>query len=326
MQAPRNRARCCASLTVAAFIFAAATPSAAQTYPSKPVRVVADTAGGGTDFVARILARGLTDSFGQQFVVENRGGAAGDIGIGYAAKQAPDGYTLLVWSNGMWTLPFLRSTSYDPVRDFSPITLAVSSPNVLVVHPSLPVKSVKELIALAKARPNELTFASGGPGTTSHIAAELFKSGAAVKMLDVPYKGAAPGIAALLGGEVQVMFPIASSIVPHINSGRMRALAVTSAQPTPLFPTLPTIAASGVRGYETTVLYGVFAPARTPAALINQLNQALVRLLNTADVKDRFFTNGTEIVASSPEQLAATLNSEMARIGKVIKEAGIRAE
>jgi tripartite-type tricarboxylate transporter receptor subunit TctC len=325
MRALLTQRQCLASLSVAAFV-CAATPSAAQTYPSKPVRIVADAPGGGTDFVARIIARGLADSLGQQVIVENRGGAAGDIGIGYAAKQAPDGYTLLVWSNGMWTLPFLRSTSYDPVRDFSPITMAVSSPNVLVVHPSLPVKTVKELVALARARPNELTFASGGPGTTSHIAAELFKSLAGIKMLDVPYKGAAPGIAALLGGEVQVMFPIGSGAVAHIKSGRVRALAVTSAHPTPLFPGLPTVAASGVRDYQTTVLYGVFAPARTPPALINQLNQAILRVLGTAEVKERFFANATEIVASTPEQLAAMLSSEMARIGKVIKDAGIRAE
>lgn len=294
-----------------------------QAYPAKAVRIVADTAGGGTDFVARILARALTDSLGQQVVVDNRGGAAGDIGIGHAAKSAPDGYTLLLWSNGMWTLPFLRATSYDPVQDFSPITLAVSSPNLLVVHSSLPVKSVKALVALARARPGELAYASGGPGTTSHMAAEMFKAAAQVKMLDVPYKGAAPGVAALLGGEVHLMFPIASGIMPHVKADRVRALAVTSAKPTSLFPDLPTIASQGFPDYQSVVLYGVFAPAKTPAAIVNRLNQDLVRALNTLEVKEAFLRGGSETIGSSPQELAATLQTEMAGVSKVIKDAGI---
>jgi tripartite-type tricarboxylate transporter receptor subunit TctC len=297
-----------------------------QNFPTKPVRIVADTAGGGTDFVARILARAMTDGLGQQVIVENRGGASGDIGIGFAAKAPPDGYTMLVWGNGMWTLPFLRSTSYDPVKDFAPITLAVSQPNVLVVHPSLPVKSVKELVALARARPGDLTFASGGPGTTSQIAAELFKAAVRVNMLDVPYKGAGPGVAALLGGEVQVMFPIASGIVQHIKSGRVRALAVTTPQPTPLFPELPTVAAAGLAGYQSVVLYGVFAPIKTPAALVARLHQESVRALNTPEVKDGYFRNATEVIAGTPEQLAAALKADMMRVGKVIKDAGIRVQ
>jgi tripartite-type tricarboxylate transporter receptor subunit TctC len=226
----------------------------------------------------------------------------------------------------MWTLPFLRSTSYDPVADFVPITLSVTSPNVLVVHPSLPVKSVRELVALAQARPGQLSYASGGPGTTSHIAAELFKAAVRVNMLNVPYKGAAPGIAALLGGEVQVMFPIASGAVPHIKSGRVRALAVTTPKPTALFPDLPTIASSGIPGFQAVVIYGLFAPAKTPAALIARVHQDTAQALNTPEVKETFFKSGTEIVASTPEQLAATLNSEMKRVGKVIKDVGIRAE
>ena len=316
---------------IAAMVFACAWALCAaaafsQGYPTKPVRIVADTAGGGTDFVARILARALTDGLGQQVFVDNRGGAQGDIGIGFAAKAPPDGYTLLVWGNGMWTLPFLRNTSYDPVKDFSPITIAVTQPNVLVVHPSLPVKSVKDLIALARARPGELTYASGGPGTTSHIAAELFKAAVRVNMLDVPYKGAGPGVAALLGGEVQVMFPIASGIVPHIKSGRVRALAVTTARPTPLFPDLPTVAASGLPDYQSVVLYGVFAPAKTPTPVIGRVHQELVRALNNPEVKDTFFKNGTETIGSSPEQLAAALNSEMTRVGIVIRNTGIRVQ
>jgi tripartite-type tricarboxylate transporter receptor subunit TctC len=190
----------------------------------------------------------------------------------------------------------------------------------------LPVKSVKDLIALARARPGELAFASGGPGTTSHIAAELFKAAVRVNMLDVPYKGAGPGVAALLGGEVQLMFPIASGIVPHIKSGRVRALAVTTARPTPLFPDLPTVAASGLPDYQSVVLYGVFAPAKTPAPVIGRVHQELVRALNTPEVKDAFFRNGTETIGSSPEQLAAALNSEMTRVGRVIRDAGIRVQ
>lgn len=315
-----------AGIPVACTIALVAGAAFGQSYPTKPVHIIADTAGGGSDFVARVIARALTGSLGKQVIVENRGGASGDIGIGYTAKAPPDGYTLLVWANGMWVLPLLRSTSYDPVKDFSPITMAVSSPNVLVVHPSLPVRSVTELIALARARPGELTFASGGPGTTSQIAAELFKAAARVNLLDVSYKGAAPGITALLGGEVQVMFPIASGIVPHIKMGRVRALAVTTVQPTALFPDLPTLAASGLPGYQAVVLYGVFAPAKTPLAVINRLRKDVVGVLNTIEVKEVFFRNGTEVIGSSPEQLAAAMTSEIARVGKVIRDVGIRAE
>jgi tripartite-type tricarboxylate transporter receptor subunit TctC len=315
-----------AALVSAGMIVPVAGIAYGQAYPARPVRIIADTPGGGTDFVARILARALTDSLGQQVLVDNRGGASGDIGIGFAAKAPADGYTILVWGNGMWVLPLLRKTSYDPVADFSPIALAVTSPNVLVVHPSLPVKSVRDLIALARARPGELSFASGGPGTTSQTAAELFKAAARVNMLDVPYKGGGPGIAALLGGEVQVMFPIASGIVPQIKSGRVRALAVTTAKPTVLFPDLPTIAESGIPGYEAVVIYGVFAPVRTPAAVISRLHQEIVRALHSADVKELFFKGGTETIGGSPEQLAATVNSEMIRVRSLITDGRIRVQ
>ena len=256
-------------------------------------------------------------------IVDNRGAVASEI----AAKAAPDGYTLLVNGSPVWLLPLLRaSVPWDAVRDFVPITLAVSSPSILVVHPSLPVKSVRELIALAKARPGELNYAAGTMGATPHLAAELFKAMAGVNIVRVAYKGTGPGLIGLISGEVGLMFPNAGSAMPHVKSGRLRALAVTTAQPSALVPGVPTLAASGVPGYESVSPQAVFAPARTPATIINRLNQEIVRVLSTADVKGKLFNTGIEVVGSSPEGLAAKMKSDMARIGKLVKDAGIRAE
>ncbi len=297
-----------------------------QDYPSKPVRIVASEAGGAGDFAARLIAQGLTYSLGQQVIIENRGGS-GVIPAEVVAKSAPDGYTLLFFASSLWLLPFIQdNVPYDPVRDFSPITLAIRSPNLIVVHPSLPVKSVKELIALAKAKPGELNYASGLTGSSSHLAAELFSSMAGVNIVRIPYKGIGPALTALIGGQVQLSFANASAVTPHIKSGKLRALAVTSPQPSVLFPGLPTVAASGLPGYESASIFGMFAPAKTPATLINRLNQETVRVLNRADMKERFFNVGVETVGSSPEDFAATMKSEMTRMGKVIKHAGIRAE
>jgi tripartite-type tricarboxylate transporter receptor subunit TctC len=212
------------------------------------------------------------------------------------------------------------------VRDFSPITLAVTTPLLVVVHPSLPVKTVKELIALAKAKPGSLNYASGISGSATHLPAELFKAMAGVDIVRVAYKGGAPALTAVLAGEAQVMFATSSGAGPHVNSGRLRALAVTSAQPSALFPGLPTVSASGVPGYDAASIMCVFAPARTPAAVIGRLNQEIVRILNKPEVKERFIRAGSEVVASSPEQLAATITADMSTMGKVIKDAGIRAE
>ncbi len=304
---------------------AGAGVASGQDYPNKPVRMVTAAPGAAGDFVARVVALGLTDSWGQQVIVENRGGS-GVIPIEIVAKALPDGYTLLVFGSTLWLLPFIQKVSYNPVGDFSPITLAAVTPLLLVVPPSLPVKSITELIALAKSKPGELNYASGISGSATHLPAELFKAMAGVNIVRVAYKGGAPAISALIGGEVQVMFATASGAGPHVNSGRLRALAVTSAQPSALFPGLPTVAASGLPGYDAASIMCIFAPAKTPAALVGRLNREIVRVLNKADVKERFIKAGSEVVASSPGQLAASMKSDMATMGKVIKDAGIRAQ
>lgn len=291
----------------------------AQNYPNKPVRIVAAQAGGGNDFVARLVAQGLTGRLGQQVVVDNRGVLAGEI----VAKAAPDGYTLLFYGNPVWLAPFLRdNVPYDPVRDFSPITWATNSFNVLAVHSSVPARSVKELIALAKARPGELNYSSGITGAATHLEGELFRVMAGINIVRVPYKGNGPALNALVSGEVHLTFANPGTLAPHVKSGRLRALAVTSAQPTGLAPGLPPVAAS-VPGYESVLIMGIFAPARTPATLIDRLNQEIVRVLNTAGVKERLFKSGVEVVGTSPEQFAAKIRSEMAKWGKMIKEGGM---
>ncbi len=300
--------------------------TSAQHFPNKPVRVVTAETGGGPDFVARLIAQNLTVSLGQQVIVENRGGS-GIIPAQLVAQALPDGYTLLLYSSALWLLPFMRdNVPYDAVRDFSPVTLAVSSPNILVIHPSIAANSVKDWIALAKSRPGELNYSSGVSGSSAHLAAELFKSMAGVNLVRIPYKGSAPALTALLANEVQTMFAIASGVPPHIKSGRLRALAVTSAQPSALFPGMPTIAASGLPGYDSVLVLGIYAPARTSSALIRRLNQEIVGVLRRADVSEKFLSAGVETVASSPEQLVAAVKSDMAMWGKIIRDAGIRAE
>ena len=298
-----------------------------QGYPTKPIRLVTAEAGGGNDFAARLIVQGLAGSLGQQMVVDNRGGAGGQIAVEIVARAQPDGYTLLLYANNIWLIPLVRSkVPYDPVRDFAPITWAARSPNTVVVHPSLPVKSVEDLIALAKARPGELNYGSGGTGATTHLAVELFKSMTGVNIVRVPFKGNAPALNALIGGQIQLMFATAGSVAPHLKSGRLRALAITSAQPSPLAPGLPTVAAAGLPGYESISIYGVFAPARTSPAIVKRLNEEIVRVLARADVKEKFLASGVESVGSSPELLAATMKSEIARMGKVIRDAGIRED
>ena len=256
--------------------------------------------------------------------MDNR--ASGIVTAEAVAKAPPDGYTVLVYGSTIWITPLLQNTPYDPVTDFAPITLVAISPHAIVVHPSLPVKSVRELIALAKAKPGDLNYASLGTGTSTHLGAELFKSMAHVNIVRVPYKSAATQMADLLSGQVQMTFSTTGAAMPHVKSGRLRALAVTSAKPSALMSGLPTVAASGLPGFESGAIYVMFAPSGTPAAIISRLNQETVRYLNQADVKERFFSAGLEAVGSTPEELAAKMKSEMARLGKVIKDAGIRAE
>lgn len=295
----------------------------AQYYPVKPVRIVTTETGSGNDLVARLIAPHMSAGFGHQVVVDNRGILAGEI----VAKAPPDGYTLLSYGSPLWLAPFMRErVPYDPVKDFAPITLAASSPNVLVVHPSVPAASVRELIALARAKPGELNYSSSSTGATPHLAAELFKVMAGVNLVRVPYKGSGQALIALSGGQVQLMFPNAGAVAPHLKSARLRALAVTTAMPSALVPGLPTLSASGLPGYESVSPFGIFAPAGTPAPLIERIHREMVAALRRADVTERLFGVGVEVVASTPAELAATIKSEMAKWGKLIRDAGIREE
>ena len=296
-----------------------------QGYPVKPVRVVTAGVGGGNDFVARIVAQGLATSFGQQVIVDNRASAtsAGEI----TAKAQPDGYTLMYYGSNIWLLPLLRSgVPFDPVKDFAPIILAVSAPNLVVVHPSLPVKSIKDLIAYAKAKPGELNYASGTTGSSTHLAVELFKVMTGVDMVNIFYKSGGTQIPDLLAGRVQLAFLPAATVAPYVKSGKLRGVAVTSNRPSALAPDLPTVAAAGLPGYESTATQGVFAPAGTSAAIIKLLNQEIGRLLNQAEVREKLLNSGVEVVGSTPEQFGAYIKSEMTRLGTVIKDAGIREQ
>jgi len=293
-----------------------------QEYPNKPIRIVTSPSGGGQDFAARLVVQGVSGPLGQPIIVENRpSNLLGEI----VAKAAPDGYTLLLAGTSFMIDPLLKKTPYDPVKDFSPISLLVSSPSVLAVHPSLPVKTVKDLIGLAKARPGELNYAMGGTGSSSHLAAELFKSMAGVDIVRITYKGTAAAVTDVIGGQVQMVFATAPSVAPHLKSGRLRGMAVTSARPTALAANLPAVAAT-LPGYEAESIQGMFAPAKTADAIIRRLNAEFVRFLRTPEVKERFFAAGSDVVASTPAQLDASVKGEIARLGKVIKDADIRLD
>jgi len=296
----------------------------AQDYPTRPVRLVSSAAGGGNDFAERIIAQALSERLGQPVIVDNRGGA--QIPALLVAKAPPDGYTLLVQNNTIWVAPLLEKTDYDPFRDLAPIMLTARAPNVLVVHPSLPVGSVKELIAAAKAAPGTINYASGVVGSSNYIAAELFKAMAGVDLTRIGYKGSGPALIDVMAGQVKVMFATTTSSSAHIKAGRLRALGITSAQPSPLEPGLPTIAASGVPGYVAESIYGVWAPAGTPAALVNRLNREIAAILNTPQIRERFMASGAEVVASTPQAFAAEIKAESTRLGKIFRGAGIKAE
>ncbi len=297
-----------------------------QNFPSRPIRIVTADAGGGVDFTARVIAQGLAARLGQQIVVDNRGGSV-IVVAEPVVKAPPDGYTLLLYGSPTWLISFLQEkVPFDVQRDLAPITLTTTTPSVLAVHPSLPVKSVGQLIALAKARPGELNYVVGPAGSTTHLAPELFKFMSGVKMVGIPYKSANQGLNAVIAGDVQIMFPTAASATPFLKSGRLRALAVTSALPSALAPELPTVAASGLPGYEATSTYGMFAPAKTPAAIIGRLNAEIVGVLKSADARNKLFNSGAEVVASTPEQFEAAIRREMTVMGKLIRETGIHAE
>ena len=316
-----NKSALSAALLLAVFI----VPSYAADFPRKPSRIVTADAGGGSDFVARLIGQGWTAAWGQQVVVDNRGGGtiAGDI----VAHAAADGYTLLYYGSTLWLLPLMRKEMpYDTLNDFAPVTMAVSTPAVLVVHPSVAVKSVRELIALAKSMPGKLNYASAAAGTATHLSAELFKAMAGVDFVRIPYKGTGAALNELLGGQTQLMFAVAASVVAHARAGRLRALAVTSAQPSPALPELPTVAAAGLPGYEAVQYSGLFAPARTPVAIIETLQREAASVLKKNDVRERLAHLGVEAVGSTPEAFASKIRSEVNVLGKVIRDAGIRAD
>ncbi|HWI13434.1 MAG TPA: tripartite tricarboxylate transporter substrate binding protein [Burkholderiales bacterium] len=300
----------------------------AQHYPAKPVRLIVPyPPGGGTDTLARVVSQKLSETLGQQVIMDNRPGAGANIGMELAARSSPDGYTLVLAtiSNAI-SASLYSKLNYDLVRDFSPVTLLATTPHLLAVHPSLPVRSVKDLIALAKARPGQLVYSSAGSGTPTHLAGELFDHMAGVKMTHVPYKGGGPSVIALVGGEVTASFATMPSVLPHMKSGKLRGVAVTTAQRSTSAPDLPTIAESGLPGFEMGSWYGLMAPAGTPAAVVGQLNAEAIKVLRLPDVKQRLDLSGFEALTSTPEEYAAYTRAEIDKWAKIVKASGARAE
>ena len=302
-----------------------ASAACGQTYPNRPIRFLTTGIGGSTDLAARTVAQGLTDSVGWTVVVDNRGSTI--VGSEMASKAAPDGYTILVMTDGLWRGPLFQKMPFDPVKDFSPITLVSRSPNILVVHPSLPARSVKDLIALARARPGELNYGAGAIGASTHLASELFKVMTGTNIVHVPYKSTGGAVTPLLSGQLQLMFGTTGTVWTHIKSGRLRALAVSTAQPTPLAPGLPTIAAAGnLPGYESAATAGVFGQATLPQAIITRLHEEIARVLARPEVKERFFNQSVDIVGGTPQETAAFIKSDMATTARIIRDAGIRVD
>jgi tripartite-type tricarboxylate transporter receptor subunit TctC len=298
-------------------------------YPSRPIRLVVPfPPGGGTDIVARAIVVKLTEGWGQQIIIDNRGGAGGVIGADTVAKSTPDGYTLLFGTPGALVInPLLnRKLPYHATRDFAPVSLLALNPQLLALHVSVPAGTVKELIALARAQPHKLNYASVGAGTPNHLAMELFKSMTGTDMVHVPYKGAAPAVTDLVGGHVQLMFNPMPPLLPHVKSGRLKALAVGSRQRSGALPDIPTVAEAGVPGYEYVTWYSIVAPAKTPRAVIEKLNARLAAVLAMPDVAQRLSVQGAEPRASTPEELTQLMQEDTKRLGAVIRSAGIKGE
>jgi tripartite-type tricarboxylate transporter receptor subunit TctC len=302
--------------------------AAAQDYPSRPIRVILSVPAGATpDVTARLVTPGLSQLLGQQLVVDNRGGAGGLIGAELVAKAIPDGYTLFVSSPGALTiLPHMRSVPYDTVRDFAPIGLISIGPFLLITHPSVPARSVKELIAFAKAKPGALNYASAGYGVANHLAMELFKHMAGVNIVHVPYKGAPQAVTDVLAGHMNMTFNSIAPVLPHVRSERVRALGIASPKRSPQLPDIPTIAESGVAGYESENWFGMFAPAKTPKRIISLVNDALVKVVHTPEVKSKFEALGADPVGNSPEEFAAFVRRDMERYRLVVKVSGARID
>jgi tripartite-type tricarboxylate transporter receptor subunit TctC len=302
--------------------------SAQAPYPSKPVRFILPfPPGGGTDTLGRVIGQKLGELLGQQVVMDNRPGAGANLGAEIAAKSPPDGYTIFMGNVAHTINASLYSKlNYDLVKDFATVTMLASTPNILVVHPSLPAKTVKELVALAKARPGQLDYASSGGGSSSHLAAELFNNMAGVKMTHVPYKGGGPAVVALISGQVSVGFATTPSVMPHVKSNKLRGLAVTSARRLPLAPDLQTISEAGVSGYEAVTWYGLLVPAGTPKEVITRLHAEAVKTLGLPDIRKRLDASGFEAIGNTPEEYAAYTRNEIDKWAKVIKASGARAD
>ena len=315
------------SVWISGLVLMTACSGAAQSqnYPSRPIRVILPEVGGVSDLAGRMIAQDLSASLGQQVVIENQGGGNGVIAAQIILKAQSDGYTLLFNGSNMWLLQFFQENlPWDAVRDFSPITLAVGTPTMLVTPVSMPATSVKELIAMAKARPGELNYASGSTGSSAHLAGELFKSMAGVNIARIPFKGTGPAVSAVLGEQVQLMFTVVTAVLPHVKAGKLKGLAVTSIKPTELAPGFPTVSAAGLPGYEVSVLVGFWAPMKTPNAIITRLHGEIVRALTRPDAREKLLGAGAEVIASTPDEFSAFIKSDIAKWGKVIREAGIR--
>ena len=305
-----------------------AQPAKQAAYPTKPVRLIVPFApGGSNDIMARLTAQKFSEAFGQQVVVDNRAGASGIIGTDIAAKAPADGYTLLMMSLTLTVNPSLfRKLPYDTDKDLVPVTLVASAPLMLVVNPSVPAKSVKELIAHAKAQPGKLNFGSGGPGTTPHLAGEMLKTMAGMQMTHIPYKGGGPALADLVGGQIQLMLENIPSTLPFAKSGKLRALAVTGLKRSPLVPELPTLDEAALKGYEIVGWNGLFVPAGTPRPIVTRLHGETVKMLTQPEVRDRLATLGAEGVGSSPDEFRAFVKAEIVKWARVVKEAGLKVE
>jgi tripartite-type tricarboxylate transporter receptor subunit TctC len=302
---------------------------AASAFPTKMVRfVIPFPPGGGTDILGRPLAQKLSERWGQQVVVDNRGGAGGNVGTELVAKSPPDGYTIELGTNGTHTVnhSLYSNPPFNGVRDFAAVTMTATTPNVLVLHPSVQANSVKELIAFAKAHPGQINYASPGPGTPPHLAAEIFRTMAGVNLVHVPYKGAGPASVDLLGGHVQMMIANAPVVLPHIKAGKLRALGTTSVKRPAILPDIPTIAEAGLPGYEADTWYGIFAPAGTPRDIVQKLNTDIVQALFSKDLKELYAAQGAEVVGNSIEEFAAQVRTDSAKWAKVIKEIGVKVD
>ena len=312
-----------------ACVLAISLPAMAQTYPSKPIRLVVPyPPGGGSDTIARPLSQKMSEDLGQQVIIDNRGGAGGNVGMEMVARAAPDGYTIVLALTAQLAVnvSLYRKLPYDPLRDYAPITLLGNGPYILVTHPSLPARSVKDLIALAKARPGQIAYASSGSGSGGHLAMELFKTMTGTDLLHIPYKGGGPALVDLLAGQVQALFSTQVAATPHIEAGRIRALGVSTAKRSALLPKIPTIAEAGVPGYDSGVWYAILAPAGTPRDVVNKLNSEIVRVLKVPDYHKLLMFAGIDAIGSTPEELSAYIKSEITKYAKVVKDAKLHVD